>query len=109
MAAKPRTAARPSGRSPQQDAALFKALSDPHRLRLLARLAAAAKSVCVCDLNECVPLLQPTVSHHLRQLKGAGLVDRERRGTRVYYCVNAEALTQLRRALDGITPRRSSK
>jgi ArsR family transcriptional regulator len=109
MAAQRRAVIRSNGRSQEPDAARFKALSDPHRLRLLATLAGAGESVCVCDLNECVPLLQPTVSHHLRVLKRAGLVDRKRRGTRIYYCLNADALTRLRKALDAITPRRFSK
>ncbi|HEY6327669.1 MAG TPA: metalloregulator ArsR/SmtB family transcription factor [Candidatus Cybelea sp.] len=67
-------------------AALFKALSDPHRLSILATLAHTRDAVCcVCDFTGALPLNQPTVSHHLRILREAGLVACERRGTWVYY------------------------
>jgi ArsR family transcriptional regulator len=67
------------------EAGLFKALADPHRLTILATLANAAGHVCVCDFVSGLPLNQPTVSHHLRLLRDAGLVRTERRGTWVYY------------------------
>lgn len=82
------------------DAALFKALADPHRLRILAQLADADDHVCVCDFTDCLPLNQPTVSHHLRILREAGLVTSERRGTWVYYRLAADAHTRLKGALD---------
>lgn len=66
-------------------AGLFKALADPHRLSILATLAGAEDDVCVCDFTDGLPLNQPTVSHHLRILREAGLVTCERRGTWVYY------------------------
>lgn len=66
-------------------AALFKALADPHRLTILAMLARVDDEVCVCDFTDGLPLNQPTVSHHLRVLREAGLVTCERRGTWVYY------------------------
>lgn len=65
-------------------AALLKALADPVRLRLYSRIAGAAGEVCVCDIQD-VGVSQPTVSHHLRKLREAGLIDCERRGTWVYY------------------------
>lgn len=66
-------------------AALFKALADPHRLTILATLARADDEVCVCDFTAALPLNQPTVSHHLKALRDAGVVASERRGTWVYY------------------------
>ncbi|MDE2482570.1 MAG: helix-turn-helix transcriptional regulator [bacterium] len=66
-------------------AELLKAVADPHRLRILATLASARDEVCVCDFTAALPLNQPTVSHHLKLLRDAGLVASERRGTWVYY------------------------
>lgn len=82
------------------DAALFKALGDPHRLTILERLAQADEDVCVCEFTDCLPLNQPTVSHHLRILREAGLVSSERRGTWVYYRLADDAHARLRTALD---------
>ena len=65
-------------------AGLLKALADPVRLRLYSRIAGAAAEICVCDIQD-VGVSQPTVSHHLRKLREAGLIDCERRGTWVYY------------------------
>jgi ArsR family transcriptional regulator len=67
------------------EAELFKALSDPHRLNVLAALDRAKREVCVRDFTDVLPLNQPTVSHHLRILREAGLITGERRGTWVYY------------------------
>ncbi|MFH8513822.1 ArsR/SmtB family transcription factor [Streptomyces gelaticus] len=67
-------------------AQVFKALGDPVRLRLLSMIASrAGGEVCVCDLTSAFDLSQPTISHHLKLLKQAGLIDSERRGTWVYY------------------------
>ncbi|MFD7918145.1 ArsR/SmtB family transcription factor [Streptomyces sp. NPDC059740] len=67
-------------------AAVFKALGDPVRLRLLSMIASrAGGEVCVCDLTPAFDLSQPTISHHLKLLRQAGLIDCERRGTWVYY------------------------
>jgi ArsR family transcriptional regulator len=68
-----------------EDAALFKALADENRLAILATLARSDDEVCVCDFTSALPLNQPTVSHHLKILRDAGLVTCERRGTWVYY------------------------
>ena len=76
-------------------AAAFKALADPTRVAIVNRLA-AADEVCVCDLTEAFELTQPTISHHLRVLREAGLVDAERRGTWSYYRVVPEAIERLR-------------
>jgi ArsR family transcriptional regulator len=78
----------------------FGALADPVRLRLLSLLATSADgAVCACDLVEPVGKSQPTVSHHLKVLREAGLVTGERRGTNVWYAVVPAALDSLRDAL----------
>jgi ArsR family transcriptional regulator, arsenate/arsenite/antimonite-responsive transcriptional repressor len=67
-------------------AVAFKALGDPVRLRLLSMIASrAGGEVCVCDLTPAFDVSGPTISHHLRVLREAGLIDHERRGTWVYY------------------------
>ncbi|MGW7487195.1 ArsR/SmtB family transcription factor [Streptomyces sp. NPDC054786] len=67
-------------------AKVFKALGDPVRLRLLSMIASrAGGEVCVCDLTPAFDLSQPTISHHLKLLRQARLIDCERRGTWVYY------------------------
>lgn len=67
-------------------AKVFKALGDPVRLRLLSMIASqAGGEVCVCELTPAFDLAQPTISHHLKLLKQAGLIESERRGTWVYY------------------------
>lgn len=86
------------------DAALFKALADPHRLAMLATLARADDEVCVCDFTGALPLEQPTVSHHLRILREAELVTCERRGTWVYYRIAGDARARLGAALDSLVP-----
>jgi ArsR family transcriptional regulator len=86
------------------EAALFKALADPHRLSILATLARADDEVCVCDFTSGLPLNQPTVSHHLKILRDADLVTSERRGTWVYYRLAADARARLAGALDAIIP-----
>ena len=81
-------------------AARFKALADPTRVAIVNRLA-GAEQVCVCDLVEAFDLSQPTISHHLRVLREAGMVDAERRGTWAYYRLVPEAIDGLRTALGG--------
>ncbi|HEV2636003.1 MAG TPA: metalloregulator ArsR/SmtB family transcription factor [Actinocrinis sp.] len=77
-------------------AGVFKALSDPVRLRLLSLIASfAGGEACVCDLTGPFDVSQPTISHHLRVLREAGLIDCERRGTWVYYWVLPDALGRL--------------
>lgn len=81
-------------------ARVFKALGDPARVRLLSLIAAGeGQEACVCDLIEPVGLSQPTVSHHLKVLLDAGLVERERRGSWAYYRLRREAVTAITRAL----------
>jgi DNA-binding transcriptional ArsR family regulator len=79
-------------------AALLKAIADPYRLTMLATLASVEDEVCVCDFTDALPLNQPTVSHHLRILREAGLVTCDRRGTWVYYQLAADAPARVREA-----------
>ena len=80
----------------EQIAPLLKALADPVRLRLMSIVAShEGGEACVCDLTECFELSQPTISHHLKVLHEAGLLDREKRGTWVYYRVRSAALSDL--------------
>jgi ArsR family transcriptional regulator, arsenate/arsenite/antimonite-responsive transcriptional repressor len=83
-------------------ARLFRALSDPQRLRLLALISRASPEICVCDLNTGVSLVQPTVSHHLRVLKDAGLVTSQRRATWMYYRLADGAKQKVRGALTAL-------
>ena len=77
-------------------AQVFKALGDPVRLRLVSLIGAReGGEVCVCDLTSAFDLSQPTISHHLKVLRGAGLIDSERRGTWVYYRVVPAALERI--------------
>lgn len=77
-------------------APLFRALGDPVRLRLFSLIAShEGGEACVCDLTGAFDLSGPTISHHLKTLKQAGLVESERRGTWVYYRVRREALAQV--------------
>jgi ArsR family transcriptional regulator, arsenate/arsenite/antimonite-responsive transcriptional repressor len=77
-------------------AVLFRALSDPARVRIVNLLAHAdARRVCVCDLTEPLGLSQPTVSHHMKKLLDAGLVDREQHGKWAYFTLNREVVERL--------------
>ncbi|MDM4719313.1 metalloregulator ArsR/SmtB family transcription factor [Micromonospora sp. WMMA1363] len=87
-------------RVPAETAAMlapaFKALGEPVRLQLLSMIASAEDGeACVCDLTPAFDLTGPTISHHLRTLREAGLVDAERRGTWVYYRARPQILGQL--------------
>lgn len=78
----------------------FKAFGDPVRLRLLSTIASrSGGEICVCDLTPAFELSLPTISRHLKQLKHAGLIDSERRGTWVYYRLVPEATDRLAAAL----------
>ncbi len=88
----------PLARSPisetdaERVAVMFKALADPVRLRLFSNIASAeGGEACVCDIQD-VGVSQPTVSHHLRKLREAGLLQSERRGSWVYYRVDPDVL-----------------
>ena len=71
-------------------------LGHPIRLQILDMLARNEGQVCVCDIEAAVPVKQPTVSHHLKLLRGAGLIDCERHGLWAYYFVKRDALREMR-------------
>jgi ArsR family transcriptional regulator len=72
-------------KSADPDVELLQAIADPVRLSMLRQLAASPGSVCACDFTECCTVSQPTVSHHLKVLRDAGVLNAERRGTFIYY------------------------
>ena len=76
-------------------AALFRSLGDPARVKILNMLANAGEPVCACAFEPALDLAQPTVSHHLKKLTEAGLLDREQRGKWAYFSLNAAAVEQL--------------
>jgi ArsR family transcriptional regulator len=79
----------------QATAELFRALADPARVRVLNLLATSEDPVCVCNLIEPLGLSQPTVSHHLKKLVDAGLLDREQRGKWAYFSIRPAAVERL--------------
>ena len=76
-------------------ARLFKALADPARVRIVNLLATSDESICACELTPAVGLAQPTVSHHLKKLTDAGLLEREQRGKWAYFALEDTAATRL--------------
>jgi ArsR family transcriptional regulator len=76
-------------------ARLFKALADPHRVRIVNRIVNSDEPVCVCELNEGLGISQPTISFHLKKLLAAGILEREQRGTWAYYSLKANAMDTL--------------
>jgi ArsR family transcriptional regulator len=90
----PLTGTAMSTEQAEQVLPLLKALADPVRLRLMSLIASSdGGEACVCDLNEAFDQTQATISHHLKVLHSAGLLDREKRGVWVYYAVRPEALS----------------
>ncbi|TQM64208.1 ArsR/SmtB family transcription factor [Humibacillus xanthopallidus] len=93
---------------------VLKALADPVRLRLLSLVAShEGGEACVCDLNDAFELSQPTISHHLKVLHEAGLLEREKRGVWVYYRSSPESMAALAALISdtasqtpAVTPRR---
>ena len=85
------------------DAQLLHALGDPMRLAIVRQLA-AERETCACDLTVGIELSQPTVSHHLRVLRQAGIVGAERRGTWVFYTLQPDAIERLARLVRELTP-----
>jgi ArsR family transcriptional regulator len=85
-----------SAEQAEQVVPLLKALAEPVRLRLMSLIAShPGGEACVCDLSDAFDLSQPTISHHLKVLHEAGLLDRDKRGVWVYYRARAEALASL--------------
>lgn len=89
-----------SGGEATATAELFKALGDPARVRIVNLLATGGRPICVCDLTGPLGLSQPTVSHHLRKLLDAGLVEREQRGRWAYFSLDREAVEKLAAVAD---------
>ena len=93
--------ARLSAEAAQQFSDDLQILVHPIRMHILDILGRSAGQVCVCDLEAALPVKQPTVSHHLRLLREAGLIDCERQGLLAYYFVQREALAALRSRIVG--------
>lgn len=89
----------------KEQAKLFAALGDPTRLGILALLAAQDAPLCVCEIVDAFPLGQPTISHHLKLLREAGLVWWEKRGLWVYYAPNPERMDEIGAMLSALKPR----
>ena len=99
----PSTAPALNAADAQESARILKALSDPSRLRLLSIVKAGdGGGTCVCDLTEPLHLGQPTVSHHLKLLVDAGLLEREKRGTWAYYSLAPGALERAAAMITGL-------
>jgi ArsR family transcriptional regulator, arsenate/arsenite/antimonite-responsive transcriptional repressor len=79
---------------------LFKALADPARVRVVNLLATSSEPVCACELYEPLGLSQPTVSHHLKKLVEAGLLEREQRGKWAYFSLKRDAVEKLAAVAD---------
>jgi ArsR family transcriptional regulator, arsenate/arsenite/antimonite-responsive transcriptional repressor len=94
-----------SQRDAERIAPLLKALADPVRLRLMSLIAShEGGEACVCDLNDAFELSQPTISHHLKVLHEAGLLERDKRGVWVYYRASSEALGGLAALIGSTAP-----
>ena len=96
----PLTAPTLSDEEATATAELFKALSDPARVRALNLLATSDEPVCVCNLVEPLGLSQPTVSHHMKKLLDAGVVEREQRGKWAYFSLRRDAVEKLAAVAD---------
>ncbi len=81
-------------------AELFRALGDPARVRIVNLLATSSDPVCACELYAPLGLSQPTVSHHLKKLTGAGLLEREQRGRWAYFSLRHDAVEKLAAVAD---------
>lgn len=87
-------------------AAVFRALADPARVMILNVLVTSGEPVCVCNLIDPLHLSQPTVSHHLKTLTSAGLLDREQRGRWAYYSLRPAAAVRIAQLLAAGAPAR---
>jgi ArsR family transcriptional regulator len=85
------------------DVQLLQALADPTRLAIVRELASEPE-ICACDLTDCCGVRQPTVSHHLKVLREAGVVLAERQGTWIYYRLDPTAADRLARVAQGLLP-----
>ena len=96
----PLAAATISDEEAAATAELFQSLADPHRVKIVNLLATSSEPVCACELIEPLGLSQPTVSHHLKKLTDAGLLEREQRGKWAYFSLNTGALRTLAAVAD---------
>jgi len=94
---RPLGAATLSDDEAEATAALFRVLADPARVTIVNLLATSGEAVCACEFEPALGLSQPTVSHHLKKLTEAGLLEREQRGKWAYFSLNPEANSQLER------------
>jgi ArsR family transcriptional regulator len=83
-------------------AAIFKALADPTRLQILSLVARNPGGVCECNIVDCTPLSQPTISYHVKVLKEAGLLDVEKQGLWCYFRLRRDVMGQVVAALSGL-------
>ncbi len=90
------------GRADDRLVAGFKALGDPTRFAIFRLIAAQSEPICVCDVTDRFDLSQPTISHHLKALREAGLVTVSRRGVWAYYAAEPNGVARLRDALDAL-------
>ena len=90
-------------RSPDPDVRLLAALADPTRLEILRELAGSAE-VCACDFTDCCDVSQPTVSHHLKVLREAGVVVSERRGNSIFYRISPDLIERMGAIAKGLVP-----
>lgn len=91
----PLTAATLSNAEAEATASMFKALADPARVKILNLLATRGKAVCACEFIPALGLTQATVSHHLKKLSEAGLLEREQRGKWAFFSLDPEATVRL--------------
>ena len=84
----------------ESTAALFKALADPARVKIVNLLASSGGAVCACEFEPALGLSQPTVSHHLKKLTDAGLLEREQRGKWAYFSLKRDAVEKLAAVAD---------
>jgi len=89
-----------SSQEAEATAELFKALGEPARVRIVNCLAIASEPVCICNLIEPLGLSQPTVSHHMKKLLDAGLVEREQRGKWAFFSLKRDAVETLATVAD---------
>ena len=89
-----------SSEEAEATARLFAALGDPHRVKIVNLLATNREPICVCNLTKPLGLAQPTVSHHMKKLLDAGLLEREQRGKWAFFSLNQEAVSKLAGLID---------
>ena len=84
-------------------AEVLKAIADPTRLQMLLALRAAKEPACICDFTATFGLSQPTVSHHMKKLRDAGLVDATRKGIWTYYALRPHLPERIRRIVEALS------